>query len=908
MLDDGYDLAHSPTGTFATIWAQPGEWAYRAGLQQRAQDFYRYAQIEQGMPMANAFAYTFHGTSVNNLQRGSIMDQNMATLYQNLGGGIMGSGILGGGDAGKLAQGIHQGLSAGNLRVSGISPSFTSFTAGADALTGSFSRDLYDSITRNFFPGGIAQQNRTQGFTRGDFGDMLSQLSSRGALAGMSLGSISMDGAGKLSKTFDPTTKRRINEMLEASADTLASVRDIFGNQSADRLMREAERISGMTFRDPGSARAIKGRVDQARTTARMYGMSERAYMEFDYNTTLSGMDAAVRASGGAVRQQDVYRFSANATPYINDVTFSQQRDQQEQARIAAENGGYLHVRTAEEVSDYTARNVAKVRAHEASMTAAGYILDTHGNEESRTQYYKLVRQFGNARTPEEREQLRAQMKDLARQQFGGDTAAFDRMWSRTVNDPAKAYQNMTNRSQGVLNEAWTNWVTGAGQIKQVARLAKDVGITALTGDDMLDYQTTFDKKTKNQIAAALKTGDMAELNNVFFDKETGKLTAAGTALGGADAATAYVQKLMTASQQSGGQLGRQLDMYNQEALRDFGLQNSQNKMSREQQYRDKLAQITRDTSYGGSRGKMDWMQILMQGIGGNLEVDDPLIYKKMREEGDAGLLADMAGNEQGGVDVGGENRAQLLQALKDSGLSLAQMMGTETDAAAFEKLRTSAGLGEFMTKLQQQAPDMLVHTTVGEDGRRAGIQIGSAELKRQKTREIESEAAIQSGMQITGMSKEDYTAMLQEMGEDPASLARQEGESAEDYKARRGEQFGKVFDRLKGTGRLGEMVDKMLSDPSSREARAYYKWMKEGGDDVSDLLEKEQARLEKDAAGAAPDPASEKNAAKLQRIREELQYRGENAVDGILRLIGFDRGALSMRGGGSEGLAKNSP
>lgn len=838
-------------------------------MQQQAMDNLRYAAVQQGRPFANMGAQ---------LMTGGGLDQMSASgrfIMEQAGGIMAARGWLGGGSAFQQMHGIMQAVGGGGFTVNGgMQQSATARFYGQGGLTGEFSRQLYDRVENHFF-GGTAGANlhRTHGLNRSDIGMVFDQLKQRGSFEGMDIGSLEVSDTGRTSMKLNDRTADRIKEFIEDSAATLGSLREVFGDQSMDVLMKEAERISGMSFRGSGSAKEIRGRIETMQTQARMAGLDPRGYAEYDFAT--SGTTAGAMAARGNGNVAEHYRSAAAASPYITLNADQMHRDQQAAANRLAQQGRHLDVRSREEVAAFSAEAVAQFDAYEKTMLAADYAADNYQwkDPSAKGKLEELRMQWANAGSAEESQAARDGMRALVMEQTGMDTQKI--VQGKSAEDMKRG---ITNERFAKRSEAFMMKERQAS-ISSFSRINDMLG-TSLSDEQLHSFFTTFNADTREALYQYRDTGVGASSLEDFMDKNgLNGLMSAGD-----------LREIMRSDNAAG------LRNVESEVMTRRDLMNLGNKQNDIQGKRDFATQWMLDNAYGGNRARMGITELLTQGLGGKITVDD-LMLSKFGKEHMAGDIMSFGMNEAGGATLDDSQKAQMLKLIQLSGGDLAKMMGAASNEEAFRMLGTQEGMGQLMKSMSSS--DMLFAMNFDENGKAAGFNLGTSRLREQGTKKLEEAAAVQREMALLGFSdEEEYRAYKASIMEQASGLEKQL------YKDSWGDTL--LARVMSDDDQLTKSIDNALDDKADPQGEAFMRFAKENASAmVPALQQKEDEFTEqaKDLKGEKKEAAL-KNAERVREMKEHLTKSGANHFLGYLQVNDGRSMALhSLSGGAKEAI-----
>lgn len=905
-MSNGYSLRDDATQLtpLNNFYPNTSEQLHKTVMQQRAMQDQQWAAVQGGYAAADMAYRAFAGQPLQ------LAGPNVQAAMMNAGGYASARGWLGGGSTSTLMQGVQQSLGGGGFSMTGIGGSLAGGYA-ARQMGVTMSRQLYSEVENNFFQGGAAMQHRAHGLNRGDMGMVMDQLSQRGAFAGMNIGSVEQLSAGRLhdmsrdamlsgneklqreiaqmkpgdlKSTINPQTARQINQIMEDSAAALGSLRDIFGNQSMDVLMKEAERLTGMQFSGGNSAKTIRGRLDQMSTSSRLFGFNSRAFAELDFNTSAHG--AMTRAQLGGGHASDYFRQSAAASPFALTGAASQHRSLQAAAQRAASEGRYLHVPSVEELAAQNAAGAANFQNYDRLALGMSFVADNMLSDEGRMRHMSLIKEMGNQTTQEASNAVQARMRDNARadlvsQGFTSEQAnamltAQERRAGTTEGSTAMM-RGLRNDTNTALGRAAVTQETRSRQGKQIDYFRKQSGIGDEYADVVNTLQTTFSGEQREKIAKALASGDIEGLQMMALkDSEMSSLLRES----GKNPAAFFSQ--LTAG---GKTLGKQLDFFNTQAATSKSLRNTVSVADERAFNRNYAAQKLADTVYGNTRGQMSLPELMTQALMGNQTVDDVMVLRAARENGGYGdQLVGGTLNKAGGLDFAAGQGEALKEMLKKQGIKLSD--------EEFKSLNNGAGLGALMQRLEGSG--MMV-TSEARDGK-FHWNFGTSKMKQEVTEKLEGELADINARNMLGMSEDEYTTFqkdtkdgylgrLRKLGdgiaadgtltaEQQSGLAVHQRTKAVDYLFGRVGANGKTtkedsVSRQFGKRKIDEWMSAIAEDPGSSKSQAAMKHMKDNADVLLPALEGEEKKLRDEAESSKSDRVAKEKREAADRIRD---------------------------------------
>lgn len=864
-------------GFQSPLYGSPSSSYGSAVMQQQMLDLVRSANMRQAQPYVNLASNLLSGGNMGSLS------PNVQYALSNLGGLAAAQGLLGGGSAGIQMLGIAQAVGGGGFHVGGASSTMTARMYGQGGLTTHFTKQLYDQVEDHFF-GGLAgaQLHRTHGLSRTDIGNVFQQLQQRGAFAGMEIGSLDIDvQSGKTVGKLNDRTADRIKEFIEDAAGTLGSLREIFGDQSMDKLMSEAERISGMGFRSPQSARAIRGRIESAKIQAQMFGMDTRAYMEFDYATSANTAQAMAALQGG--RPEEHYRSAAAMTPHITRNSGLRHRENQETANREAARGRYLDARTQEEIAEFTSRSVAKIEAFERPMLAAYFMADAYGmGNEDRMQLDALRDKWATAEGADARQAARNEMRDFMLEKTGLDINVVGR--AKSVEDMKR---KMTDSTLSGLGEAYMKREM-ASSVTSFNRIQKMLGSEA-SGAELHKFFTTFGADTRDKFYDYMETGAGYASLEDFMQKND---------LTGLGMSAQEVRNLMM--KENGVRDLRRTEVEVQ-TRRD--LQNLGSKEGIRQGWRDYASNYMANNAYGGGQARIGFMEMIDQALGGKIQVKNHMLLSYGRERM-AGEIADVGWNEQTGAMVLDDaGKAQMLKVMEDSGVDFARMMDTKSTEEAFAMLETAEGFGKFSSKVE--GTGMVLGMRYDKSGNVEGWSLGSSKLKKEGTKEIEDIAARKREMALLGF--EDDAAYDSFVAAEKERLVKK-GYARDNVDEVYNEtQFERLMENHQS---LADNIDAFLHDRTKGRGKVAAEFFEANSAAMIPMLTRQAEELEQQAKGQKGLEKQEtlNQIDKIKSLRDSLiRSGGNNYIGHMTTDMGYGLAVYSTDGGGKEGLDRST-
>lgn len=746
------------------------------------------AAMQQGLPSANFAARLLTGTNIAGLSNGTQSQRNLGYALATGGGMLAAHGWLGGGSSWDAMQGVYQGLGTGGFRISGMSPGVSDRLVGGGGVTGGFAQDAYASFEDHFYRGLSPRMGRTHGLNRSDLGQVWEGLSNRGAFAGMNIGTLetmtsdsimagrmnAIDSGntrlleefnklkpGDIRRSISESDMDKVNKMVETAADSLASVRSLFGNQSMSVLMSEAERISGMSFSGTSNIRQIKSRVEGIQSLANAYGMDPRGMAEADFAT--SGLTATYMAQRLGNRPGDNFGMAAAATPILMSSALAISSDSKEAANIAAAQGRYLAPVDTRQILDYKAQVMAEGLTYESTMVASMYAAENLNLGEVANSSLRDLRQKLAATTdPNERQKIRQAMRQTVLNASGGriDTTELTGKLgtSRMLNNIT---QQGKQELSGIIDTLdTTKTVTSFDSIREIT----GVNLSAAEG---FDFMSKFDAKTRDEIIAALNGENAGESLKELINGKT----AAGRVVGSEVERQAYIDKLLRLDREerkaTGLGLGAALSQVQTLAQSDPTLMGLTNKQSAAAGAHRVMMSKLHAGIFGKTPANYGLDTLIAMAVEGGSVVDDDLLTAVM--EGRSGSGGDFEGalargkiNSEGGGDFTRHQFMKILDMAKQSGIDLYGVLGVESPEDAVAKLSTPEGLAQ----LHSAATSAGMLFSLDRGGK--GFKLASAasrsradalaETMMQQKQELRMN---QRGSLLLGQTEEEYAASV---------------------------------------------------------------------------------------------------------------------------------------------------
>lgn len=213
-----------------------------------------------------------------------LKNSSQGQLIKDTFGMAMQSGLLPGGNPMNLAASVQNTIAGSGFKIGGVGGGGSTF--GYGGITDQLSRQVFDQIKNNFFSQttGLGKSN-AKGMDMSQFGDILGQLTSRGAFAGMDAFEGKFSG-GKMDFKVVPEKMKKINQTLEDYAGMVKEATSIFGKLPIAQLTENAERLTGMSMGELGGIKAAKDKMANIKSFSLAYNANPEVVARNIMNAT----------------------------------------------------------------------------------------------------------------------------------------------------------------------------------------------------------------------------------------------------------------------------------------------------------------------------------------------------------------------------------------------------------------------------------------------------------------------------------------------------------------------------------------------------------------------------------------------------------------------------------------------
>jgi hypothetical protein len=586
-------------------------------------------------------------------------------------GVAMQSGLMPGGNPMNLASSVQQMISSSGFKVGGMMGGGAAF--GHGGITDQLSRQVFDQIKGNFFsPTSGLSKNNAKGMDMSQFGDMVGQLTSRGAFAGMEAFTTTSVG-GKMDFKVVPEKMKQINKKLEDYAGMVKDATSIFGKLPVGQITEIAERLTGMSMGELGGIKAAKDKMANIKAHALAYGANPEKVAANIMNATDS-VQQQLFAGGVQKNEQAASAFNlAGASSAYG-----------RQAAIIAEKATFAGMQVAHasdvNANQLAAKGVYTTRFNESDVSKAyqeGHI--AIGNESSfkrvdaalyemsqensrikgpaREKILELTKRMGSASVSEQAT-ISKQISDIAKNS-GADLSAIIRNMDESEIKGGTS-QELSNFKQDVIHGA-TKSRFAAGALQQAQRIGLGGGLLnrgskSLKG--LTSLVSKFNAGTLDQIAGAID-----EKGNVDAEKldQIYKTTPSLKNIMTAEQLRAEVGDIAAGQKGDVGQNMR--DVFSRIRTTNRGKMTQNEQDTREAAVRAVQATLA-DASLGGPIDSESFGSELVRGFLGGGKIEDKNITQALMNDKNATGAILKIKEDKSGLNVSGKDIANLEKTL----------------------------------------------------------------------------------------------------------------------------------------------------------------------------------------------------------------------------------------------------
>lgn len=466
---------------------------------------------------------------------------------------VTSTGLVPGGNPATLAAGVQKMVAHSGMQVGG-DVGRGSQVFGYGKITDMMSQSVFDKVKESFFNPATGLSNRAaHGLNQTQMGEAISQLTARGAFAGMNIGDITQTG-GKLDFKINKEQFSKVKNIVSDYAASLKSAKEIFGELDIADLTENAERLIGASVSQVGSTKAMKDRLANITNAAAAYSADPAALAQEIMRTSdavqyqmysVANKDprnAAIQSR--AAMPQAFSKIAAGISEKGTIAAMGAQNTAQTAANAYAKQGVYMPTFSMEAMKEYNMGVMQGIAGEENStnLLPALNLLSKNliKDPDAKKRLESLIKGFGEASSPEEQQRfndaiagtlkeqgfdaeiMRSQYTDADLQ--GGLSSEYASMYTNTLGESGR------NRS-----------IEGVFTAMEFSDKAREVLSDEGRSTAIKELYKSFSKGTRDEILAAAGSPEKLqelynkrpELQNVMsLEDLQSNLAAAGTDVG----------------------------------------------------------------------------------------------------------------------------------------------------------------------------------------------------------------------------------------------------------------------------------------------------------------------------------------------------------------------------------------
>lgn len=790
-----------------------------------------------------------------NVASNLIKNSNAGQLIKDVAAAAVSSGLVPGGSPTQMALGVQQMVSTQGFNVGGNmgrgSPVF-----GGGAITDMIARSVFDSIKSNFYDKVTGLPTRAaHGLNMTEMGDAMSQLTSRGAFRGMSIGDLNLNEKGVYEFKANKDKMEKVNKIFSDYAGMLKDARKIFGDLPIADLTQNAERLIGTSLREMGSVSAMRNRMANIQATSAAFGLNPAAVAERMMQVTdaVQGAMYANTAQDPRVRQHSYQKalsdsaFGRAASDISERAVLEGIRaghyNAADSNRYAAE-GKYVQALDSDQVTKTLQGMGANILTSDAetgksdNVLAARFMLSTGRIKDPET-VRRVESLLNKMNTTGNTDQLAALNMQVAQEiKAGTGTDLEDIKVSRTKQEML----SMLNQEQ---TRGMTNFVKGQLATRPIAEgfiqlRNEKMGYGLLKEGANLDAMTelfsSVDKEAQDALFSAVGAG--GEINESALNKAYESIPALAKALP-KDRFKAIMKQLSTDPDRAKGNFKDQIQetMFNLQssAQGQLGVSKRETILANEREVQTYLSSI----SLGEPLSKEDFSTELVRGFFGSGKIDNKVVMQSLINKGKASTFSLKA--DKTGLALNEESLAKLSDTIGPENFQkIANQLGVKdvsNKAALIEKLGTEEGIIALRENLGDSSID------VSKDG----LVLASGADIEKETKELETQSMITAAKRLLGDKKEIKGDLNTPEGRELyhkdilSELTKDKGAKLSELadKFERGKYRGEDFEALAALSKSNPAIRQAIQDSAKR---AYASSDEEGGNRLMTLNRKLEA------------------------------------------------------------------
>jgi hypothetical protein len=290
-------------------------------------------------------------------------------------------------------------LGRGNLFNVGLGSQMISRMSGATTLNSAQEMAVTSALfkgTADYFQSqqsGYADQTKAYGLNFTELGDIQTMIAASGGFTGMMQGSFNED-----TKEFevDENFEQRMNERISNMAKTMSALKNVFGGQPMQELIRRAEEVTGLQVGSTMDEQLINQRLMDIQSTARANGMTNmEAVMSLEADAISNfgrlGVDQRMAGSMLASSRSQIYGSYNMGMSAANELQ---------------DSGRYMNVQSVEHTMALTQADQAALMEENKLSLVAEYALENNlrGDPSKQHQLSELRERYARAAGSEKRD------------------------------------------------------------------------------------------------------------------------------------------------------------------------------------------------------------------------------------------------------------------------------------------------------------------------------------------------------------------------------------------------------------------------------------------------------------------------------------------------------------------------
>lgn len=297
-------------------------------------------------------------------------------------------------------NGMMGGLTGrGNLFNVGLGSQMISRMSGATTLNSAQEMAVTSALfkgTADYFQSqqsGYADQTKAYGLNFTELGDIQTMIAASGGFTGMMEGSFNDD-----TQEFevDENFEQRMNERISNMAKTMSTLKNVFGGQPMQELIRKAEEVTGLQVGSTMDEQLINQRLMDIQSTAQANGMTNmEAVMSLEADAISNfgrlGVDQRMAGSMLAASRSQIYGSYNMGKSAANELQ---------------DSGRYMNVQSVEHTMALTQADQAALMKENKLSLVAEYALENNlrGDSSKQHQLSELRERYAQATGSEKRD------------------------------------------------------------------------------------------------------------------------------------------------------------------------------------------------------------------------------------------------------------------------------------------------------------------------------------------------------------------------------------------------------------------------------------------------------------------------------------------------------------------------